>query len=57
MNEDEVVLQKTLDFHGHRCWANVAGVRAGLAALMKLKVSRSGGTQLHAIVEIGEGHG
>ena len=57
MNEDQVILQKALEFHGHRCWASVAGVRAGLAALRELKVRRSGGTQLHAIVEIGEDHG
>ena len=50
-------LQKTLEFHGHRCWASVAGVRAGLAALRELGVKRSGGHQLHAVVEIGEDHG
>ena len=57
MNEDQVVLQKALEFHGHRCWASVAGVRAGLAALRELNVSRSGGRQLHAFIEIGEDHG
>lgn len=46
-----------LKFHGHRCWASVAGVRAGLAALRELGVNRSGGRQLHAFVEIGEEHG
>lgn len=54
---DKEVLEKTLDFHGHRCWASVAGVRVGLAALEKLGVKRSGGTQLYGIVEIGEEHG
>ncbi|ODU14334.1 MAG: hypothetical protein BGP20_14900 [Thiobacillus sp. 63-78] len=47
----------TLKFHGHRCWASVAGVRVGLAALRALNVKRSGGRQLHAFVEIGEDHG
>lgn len=54
---DRDMLQKTLEFHGHRCWASVAGLRAGLAALRELGVTRSGGHQLHAIVEIGEDHG
>jgi len=35
----------------------VAGVRVGLAALEKLGIKRSGGTQLYGIVEIGEDHG
>ncbi|MBI4763332.1 MAG: formylmethanofuran dehydrogenase [Deltaproteobacteria bacterium] len=46
-----------LKFHGHRCWASVAGVRIGLAALRALGVKRSGGTQLFGVVEIGEDHG
>jgi len=57
MNDDREVLQKALEFHGHRCWASVAGVRAGLAALRELGVKRSGGRQLHAFIEIGEDHG
>jgi formylmethanofuran dehydrogenase subunit E len=55
--DDKDVLQDALRFHGHRCWASVAGVRAGLAALRALGVKRSGGTQLCAIVETGEEHG
>ena len=54
---DPDILQEALRCHGHRCWASVAGVRAGLAALRMLDVRRSGGTQLHAIVETGEDHG
>jgi len=54
---DRDVLDEALAFHGHRCWASVAGVRAGLAALRSLGVARSGGTQLYAIVETGEEHG
>ena len=57
MNDDREVLQKALEFHGHRCWASVAGVRAGLAALRELGVKRSGGRQLHAFIEIGVDHG
>lgn len=56
MNDYEILLD-ALKFHGHRCWASVAGVRIGLAALRALSVKRSGGTQLYAIVEIGEDHG
>jgi len=55
--DDKQILFETLKFHGHRCWASVAGVRAGLAALRVLGVKRSGGRQLHAFVEIGEDHG
>ena len=55
--DDRQVLMDALKFHGHKCWASVAGVRVGLAALRELKVKRSGGTQLYGIVEIGEDHG
>ena len=57
MSDDYQTLQKALEFHGHRCWASVAGVRVGLAALRVLNVKRSGGRQLHAFIEIGEDHG
>jgi formylmethanofuran dehydrogenase subunit E len=55
--DDKEILEKALEFHGHRCWASVAGVRVGLAALKTLGVKPSGGTQLYGIVEIGEEHG
>jgi formylmethanofuran dehydrogenase subunit E len=55
--DDKDVLMDALKFHGHKCWASVAGVRVGLAALRTLAVNRSGGTQLFGIVEIGEDHG
>ncbi|MHC1783800.1 MAG: FmdE family protein [Anaerolineaceae bacterium] len=55
--DDRQVLMDALKFHGHKCWASVAGVRVGLAALRELEVKRSGGTQLYGIVEIGEDHG
>ena len=54
---DHDILLDALKFHGHRCWASVAGVRCGLAALRTLDVPRSGGTQLYAILETGEEHG
>ncbi len=58
MNEhNRTILMDTLKFHGHKCWASVAGVRVGLAALRALSVKRSGGTQLYGIVEPGEEHG
>lgn len=57
MSNDRDILINALEFHGHRCWASVAGVRAGLAALRVLNVKRSGGRQLHAFIEIGEDHG
>jgi formylmethanofuran dehydrogenase subunit E len=55
--DDPQILIDTLKFHGHRCWASVAGVRLGLAALRALDVKRSGGAQLYAIIETGEEHG
>ncbi len=55
--DDKEILLEALKFHGHKCWASVAGVRVGLAALRTLGVKRSGGTQLYGIVEIGEDHG
>lgn len=57
MSDDRQVLTDALKFHGHRCWASVAGVRAGLAALRALGVKRSGGRQLRGFVENGEDHG
>jgi formylmethanofuran dehydrogenase subunit E len=38
---NEEILWEALRFHGHRCWASVAGVCAGLAALRALGVRRS----------------
>jgi uncharacterized membrane protein YraQ (UPF0718 family) len=57
MSREREILTQALEFHGHRCWAGVAGVRAGLAALRVLNVQRSGGRQLHAFIEIGDDHG
>lgn len=57
MSDPRQILDEALKFHGHRCWASVAGVRVGLAALRELGVPPSGGRQLHALIEIGEDHG
>lgn len=54
--DENIILQDMMKFHGHKCWASVAGVRAGLAALRMLDVERSPGTQLYGIIEIGEEH-
>lgn len=54
--DDRQILLETQKFHGHKCWASTAGVRAGLAALRALGVERSPGTQLYGIIEIGEDH-
>lgn len=52
------ILEKAFEFHGHICWASAAGVRAGLAALRELNVSRTGtSSDLHCVLEVGENHG
>lgn len=56
MNDRQILID-ALKFHGHRCWASTAGVRAGLAALRALGVERSGAKSLHAILENGYYHG
>lgn len=54
----EQILTDAFKFHGHKCWASTAGVRAGLAALRALGVERTGSSdELHCIVEIGDSHG
>jgi len=55
---DREVLLEAFKFHGHKCWASTAGVRAGLAALRALGVPRTGSSgELHCLVEIGDNHG
>jgi formylmethanofuran dehydrogenase subunit E len=56
MDEKQILLD-ALAFHGHKCWASTAGVRAGLAALKALGADRSGAKSLHAILENGYYHG
>lgn len=56
--DDREILMDALKFHGHKCWASAAGVRAGLAALRALGVGRTGTSgELHAVVEVGDNHG
>ena len=43
-------------FHGHTCPAMPMGLRAGLAAMEKLGVSRAPDGQLQAILELDEAH-
>ena len=58
MMSDKELLLETFKFHGHKCWASTAGVRAGLAALRALGVERTGSSgELHCIVEVGSNHG
>jgi len=57
MSDDKTILNEMIKFHGHRCWASISGLRMGLAALRTLGVKRSGGSQLLAVVEIGDDHG
>jgi formylmethanofuran dehydrogenase subunit E len=59
MNEaDKPILLDAFKFHGHKCWASTAGVRAGLAALRTLGVKRTGSSdELHCVIEIGDNHG
>lgn len=54
---DMDTLNRLFEFHGHRCWASTAGVRAGSVALRTLGVEPSGGKSLQAVVEIGDHHG
>ena len=56
MDQKQILLD-ALTFHGHKCWASTAGVRAGLAAIRALGVTRSGAKSLHAILENGYHHG
>lgn len=57
-DQEREVLIEAFRFHGHKCWASTAGVRAGLAALRALGVQRTGSSdELHCIVEIGDNHG
>lgn len=58
MDDDKQVLIDAFKFHGHKCWASAAGVRAGLVALRELGVRRTGFSgELHCILETGNNHG
>ncbi|QTA89038.1 FmdE family protein [Desulfonema magnum] len=56
--ESRQILEETLKFHGHICWASAIGARIGIVALRELGVERTGiSEELHCIVEIGDNHG
>lgn len=54
--EDKQILNDLFKFHGHKCWASTAGLRAGMAALRVLGAGRSGAKSLYAILETGYYH-
>jgi len=54
--EDKQTLIDMFKFHGHKCWASAAGLRAGVAALKILGAERSGAKSLHAVLETGYHH-
>jgi len=43
-------------FHGHKCPAMPNGLRVGAAALNKLGVERTGDSNIHVILELGDKH-
>lgn len=45
-----------IQFHGHRCPAMPMGMKAGLAAMEKLGVSRAEDKELSVVAETGKGH-
>ncbi len=53
---DEELLRFGQRFHGHKCPAMPMGLRAALAAMEKLGVSRAPDGQLVALIEIDEDH-
>ena len=50
------LLEVGFAFHGHRCPAMPLGLKAALAAMEKLGVSRAQDKELHVISETGKGH-
>lgn len=56
MNDFEKLLETGITFHGHRCPAMPMGLKAGLAAMETLGVSRAQDKELSVISETGKGH-
>ena len=56
MNQNDELYQAGLLLHGHKCPAMPMGLRAGMAALQALGVSRAADGQLTALVEIDRDH-
>ncbi len=57
MKIEKETLEKLFDFHGHKCWASVLGLRAGLIALRELNTQRTGTRSLYCLIEVGHAHG
>jgi len=55
MNAKEL-LDVGIKFHGHKCPAMPLGIRAGLAAMEKLGVSRASNKELFCFIEAGPSH-
>ena len=55
MNTEEL-LNIGIKFHGHKCPAMPLGIRAGLAAMDRLGVSRASNKELFCFVETGPSH-
>jgi len=56
MNDLKVLFELGMAFHGHKCPAMPMGLRAGLAAMKTLGVSRAQDKELSVISETGKGH-
>lgn len=56
MEEKQVLLEKGMWFHGHKCPAMPMGLRVSIAAMEALGVERAGAGELVALVEIDENH-
>lgn len=56
LNQESPLFRLAVAFHGHKCPAMPAGLRAGLAAMAKLGVARARNQELHVIAETGKGH-
>ena len=52
----EDLLEAAIKFHGHKCPAMPLGLRAGLAAMKKLKVERASNKELFCFLETGPAH-
>lgn len=50
------IMDLALAFHGHKCPAMPLGLRAGLAAMRTLGVTRSRDKELHVVAETGRAH-
>ena len=56
MQDVKETFETGMKFHGHKCPAMPMGLRAGLAAMEKLGVTRSSDKELYMKAETGRGH-